>query len=94
MTSSPDCHHAVECCGNPENCELASSHSRAKARLSIEAGSVYVFEKSGSDVRAMAPGEPYCGRATWLVERVSGSSAGKRMIVPEGSLTIVTANAA
>jgi hypothetical protein len=84
----------MECCAHPKNCELASSHSRAKGRLSIEVGGVYVFEKSGSDVRALAPSEPYSGKATWLVERVSGSSAGKRMIVPERSLTIVTTNAA
>jgi hypothetical protein len=52
----------------------------------IEAGKLYVFKKSGNDVRAVALAPPYRGQAMWEVERVAGSSAGKRMDVPASAL--------
>lgn len=51
----------------------------------------YVFGKSGNLVRAIEPSEPYLGRPTWVVERVAGETAGKRLVVPARSLTIAEA---
>lgn len=52
----------------------------------IKSGHTYLFTKSGNEVRAICPTTRYRGMAMWEVERVSGSSAGKRMDVPERAL--------
>lgn len=52
----------------------------------IEAGQTYIFSKSGNQVRALEKSASHQGVPCWCVERVSGASAGKRMIVPERAL--------
>ncbi|HIH2744947.1 TPA: hypothetical protein ACYLN4_000613 [Burkholderia lata] len=59
--------------------------------MDISPTKTYVFGKSGNLVRAIEPSEPYLGQPTWVVERVAGESAGKRMVVPAGSLSIAEA---
>jgi hypothetical protein len=54
--------------------------------MTIEAGKLYFFKKSGNEVRAIAPAPPYLGSAMWEVERTGGASAGKRMDVPAYAL--------
>lgn len=54
--------------------------------MKVVAGSVYVFTKSGNQVRAIAPVPPYRGQPMWEVERTAGASAGKRMDVPARAL--------
>lgn len=57
-----------------------------KSEPAVVAGGVYVFRKSGNEVRAIAPTTPYRGQPMWEVERTAGSSQGKRMDVPESAL--------
>jgi len=57
----------------------------------IEAGTSYVFTKSGNEVRAIAPAPHWRGRPMWEVERVAGKSVGKRMDVPASALEPVSA---
>jgi hypothetical protein len=52
--------------------------------MSIEAGKAYIFTKSGSTVRAIAPAAPYRSQACWTVER---EDSGKQMTVPACALT-------
>ena len=54
--------------------------------MSIEAGKLYFFTKSGNEVRTIEPAPPYRGQAMWEVERTTGLSAGKRMDVPAHAL--------
>jgi hypothetical protein len=54
--------------------------------MDIQQGVVYWFIKSGNQVRAIEPIERKDGTREWVVERVSGESAGKRMLVPEMTL--------
>lgn len=56
--------------------------------MKIEAGKLYIFKKSGNEVRAIAPSEPYQGQPCWTVERTTGASAGKRLIVLARSLVL------
>lgn len=56
--------------------------------MKIEQNALYFFTKSGSQVRAIAPADPYMGQPCWTVERVSGASKGKQVIVP--ALALVT----
>lgn len=49
--------------------------------MDIKAGNPYIFTKSGSLVRAIAPTTRYRGQPMWEVERLDGQSAGKRMDV-------------
>ena len=46
----------------------------------IKIGATYVFQKSGNRVRAVQPTN-YGGVGSWVVERVDGRSAGKKMVV-------------
>jgi hypothetical protein len=55
----------------------------------IEAGTTYLFTKSGNEVRAIWPTTRYQGMAMWEVERVRGASAGKRMDVPAHALEAI-----
>lgn len=57
----------------------------------IEAGREYIFTKSGNRVRAIAPAAPYGSLPMWEVERVDGTSAGKRMDVPARALVLPSA---
>ncbi|WP_186214725.1 hypothetical protein [Burkholderia gladioli] len=59
--------------------------------MDIHPSTTYVFGKSGNLVRAIEPSEPYRGQSTWVVERVAGATAGKRMVVPARSLSIAEA---
>jgi len=68
-----------------------TKHPRFKM-THIEAGSTYLFTKSGNEVRAIAPTTRYRGRVMWEVERVSGKSAGKRMDVPALALEPIASN--
>lgn len=52
----------------------------------IVAGETYFFTKSGNEVRALEPAEPYRGLPCWSVVRTSGASTGKGMIVPARAL--------
>jgi hypothetical protein len=54
--------------------------------MKIIAGQNYIFTKSGSEVRAIAPTTRYRGMPMWEVERTQGDSAGKRMDVPARAL--------
>lgn len=54
--------------------------------MTIEMDKLYIFTKSGNEVRTIAPDEPYMKKPCWLVERTQGASAGKQMIVPESAL--------
>lgn len=54
--------------------------------MEIQAGSTYIFTKSGNEVRVIAPASPYRGLPMWEVERTQGASAGKRMDVPARAL--------
>ena len=54
--------------------------------MKIEPGKTYRFTKSGRLVRTVVPSEPYCGQATWTVERVDDAGVGKRMTVPARAL--------
>ncbi len=54
--------------------------------MKIEAGKTYAFTKSGNEVKALAPTTRYRRQPMWEVERVNGSSAGKRMDVPASAL--------
>jgi hypothetical protein len=49
--------------------------------MKIQANAMYFFTKSGNQVRAIAPAEPFMGQPCWTVERTLGASAGKQMIV-------------
>lgn len=52
----------------------------------IESNHLYFCTKSGNQVKAIAPAEPYMGLPCWTVERTTGASAGKQMIVPARAL--------
>lgn len=53
----------------------------------IVKGAIYHFIKSGNLVRAIEKVKPSrAADSQWVVERVNGDSAGKRMIVQERSL--------
>lgn len=49
--------------------------------MRVEPNQLYYVPKSGSQMKAIAPAEPYRGLPCWTVERMTGASAGKRMIV-------------
>lgn len=53
---------------------------------SIQTNHLYYFMKSGNQVRAIRPVTPESERPCWEVERTTGASAGKRMIVLSDSL--------
>ena len=48
--------------------------------MGIRRGQLYVFRKSGNQVRAIEP-TSYGGRGNWVVERTAGASVGKQMVV-------------
>lgn len=50
--------------------------------MMISPNKLYFFTKSGNEVRAIAPADPYMGQPCWTVERTQGASSGKQMIVP------------
>ncbi len=52
----------------------------------VKTGETYVFQKSGNKVKAIGPTTRHRGLPMWEVERVDGTSVGKRMDVPERSL--------
>lgn len=52
----------------------------------IQANELYIFRKSGNEVRAIEPSGSYLGIPMWTVERTKGASAGKRMCVPVRAL--------
>jgi hypothetical protein len=52
----------------------------------IIAGQTYFFTKSGNEVRAVEPAQPYRGQPCLSVVRTLGISAGKGMIVPARAL--------
>ena len=54
--------------------------------MRVKPGATYCFTKSGNEVRAVAASAPYLGQFMWEVERISGVSAGKRMVVPVSAL--------
>ena len=54
--------------------------------MTVKAGELYFFTKSGNQVRAIAPTTRYRNQPMWEVERTSGESAGKRLDVPEHAL--------
>jgi hypothetical protein len=54
--------------------------------MTIKSNSLYIFTKSGNQVRTVAPAEKYLGQPCWTVERTSGVGAGKRMTVPASAL--------
>jgi len=55
----------------------------------VKRGRVYIFRKSGNEVRALCRSEDVGSLPCWRVERIKGASAGKRMIVPARSLAPV-----
>ena len=52
----------------------------------MERGKLYIFTKSGNEVRTISRDEPWLKKPCWLVERTQGKSVGKRMIVLERTL--------
>jgi hypothetical protein len=60
--------------------------SRMKFQPMIAKNRLYFFTKSGNQVRTIAPAEPIDGQPCWTVERTTGSSKGKQMIVPARAL--------
>lgn len=54
--------------------------------MKIKVGEIYVFAKSGNEVRVIEPAPPYRGQPMWEVARTQGASAGKRMDVPARAL--------
>lgn len=54
--------------------------------MPIKPNEPYIFTKSGNEVRTVAPADPHRGLPCWLVERTSGASTGKQMIVLERAL--------
>lgn len=57
--------------------------------MTIVSGCVYMFEKSGNIVRAIAPlghKQSATGATMWTVERVTGDAARKRMTVNDNVL--------
>lgn len=59
--------------------------------MPIAPDTLYVFEKSGNEVKTIEPAGSYMGQALWSVERTRGASAGKRMSVPASSLKTIKA---
>lgn len=52
----------------------------------VESDELYIFTKSGNEVRTISREKPCMKAPCWLVERTQGKSAGKRMIVLERAL--------
>lgn len=65
----------------------AFSSAKPARNPRIRAGEKYFFRKSGNLVRAIEETD-YSGTGNWVVERISGASRGKRMIVHESALAI------
>lgn len=57
-----------------------------KKKPTIKQGANYMFTKSGNLVKAVSRNLRYLGEEMWVVERVSGESAGKSMLVPACAL--------
>lgn len=57
-----------------------------KKKPTIKQGASYMFTKSGNIVKAVSRSLRYLGEEMWVVERVSGASAGKNMLVPACAL--------
>jgi len=57
--------------------------------LKINPDNIYLFTKSGNQVRSIAPAGPYLGKEMWEVERIDGVSKGKRMDVPSQALVSI-----
>lgn len=54
--------------------------------MQVNVGEIYIFTKSGNEVRAIAPTGACRGLPMWEVERTQGASASKRMDVPARAL--------
>ena len=50
--------------------------------MTIAPDTLYVFEKSGNEVKTIEPAGNYMGQELWTVERTRGASAGKRIDEP------------